>query len=151
MTAPVSPNYYRYGAVIISQAAYSLVANLQTMGALSATDLFLNSVDVNVVATKTAQIFGAANIAIAFSNPTTSASGAVSVQTGADMPAGAYVLLMGVWESGGNKLVAFKQSTISLTTPTYSPPVAAVSGPAEAIEGDSSSHTYTTPGTYTVR
>jgi methanogen extracellular protein (TIGR04279 family) len=45
MTAPVSPNYYRYGAVIISQAAYSLVANLQTTGALSATDLFLNSVD----------------------------------------------------------------------------------------------------------
>ena len=159
---------YRYGAVIISQAAYSLIADLHTTGALSETGLFLNGVlvaqgtgtmagtpvidlvgftlgglDVNVVTTKTAQIFGASNIAIAFSNPTSSTSGAVSVQTGAGMPSGTYVLLMGVWDSGGNKVVAFKQSTISLTTPPPPPPptnqapIASISGPATATEGDS--------------
>ena len=166
MTAPVSPTSYRYGAVIISQAAYSLIVKLQTTGELAATDLFVNNVlvaegtgtiagspainlvgftlsniDVDLVTQKTSQIFGSSNIAIAFSNPTTAATGAVSVQTGSGMPTGAYVLLMGVWEDGGDKLVAFKQGTISLTSPpvppTNVPPVAAISGPTASIEGDS--------------
>ncbi len=166
MTAPVSPTSYRYGAVIISQAAYNLIVKLQTTGELAATDLFVNNVlvaegtgtigvspainfvgftlsniDVDLVTQKTSQIFGASNIAIAFSNPTTAATGSVSVQTGSGMPTGTYVLMMGVWEDGGDKLVAFKQSTISLTSPpvppTNVPPVAAISGATESVEGDS--------------
>jgi methanogen extracellular protein (TIGR04279 family) len=210
--AGASPDSYRYGAVIISQSAYDLVARLQTTGELSATDLLLNgvlvaegtgtiagtpainlvgftlnSIDVDVVTTKTSQIFGSSNIAIGFSNPTTNPTGSVTITTGSGMPTGTYVLLMGVWEQGGNKLVGVKTSTIILNSPpapppTNSAPVAVISGPATTVEGDSvtfsgagsydtdgtiigyfwnfgdgstgvgasASHTYTTPGTYTV-
>jgi len=167
MTATQSPTSYRYGAVIIRGSVYRAIAELTTDGILSNADLFVNGVliaegvgtiqaggginfvgfdlddvDTGVVANKISAIFGSSNVAIAFSNPTSSPTGTVSLTTDSGMPTGTYVLLTGVWEQGtGKKLVAFKQSTVEISaaappSPPNKPPIANA-GPAKtAVVGD---------------
>jgi len=172
MTAPPSPTTYRYGAVMIRESAYRVTARLQTDDFLANTDLFLNGVlvvegvgtiqggggvnlvgfdldalDTGVVTNKISQMFGASNIAIAFSNPTANPTGSVSLMTDSGMPTGTYMLLAGVWEQGtGKKLVAFTQSTVELSAvappsppspPANKNPIADAGPPITAMVGDS--------------
>ncbi|MEM2925128.1 MAG: TIGR04279 domain-containing protein [Methanocellales archaeon] len=134
-----SPGSYRYGAIIIHEQAYNAVVKLRCNGTRAGTNLTadgeflveglkivgtgLNYVNAGKVKSIAEGIIGANNGAASYSDPTTDTSKTLSLNTDGLNP-GRYILMVGVWQSGGNRLVAFAQQNITLAapTPTAAPP-----------------------------
>lgn len=134
---------YRYGAIIIHEDAYKAVVELRCNGTRAGTNLTaddeflveglkiagtgLSSVNAGKVRSIAEGVIGAGNGTASYSDPTPDTSKTLSLNTDG-LKAGRYILMAGVWQSGGNRLVAFAQKNITLTTPPPSAPSAPSGG-----------------------
>ena len=127
----------RYGAVMIQKARYNANLALTSDGSTEGTELTvrgavlvqgtaegfsiagvgLDGLDKDELVDTLNEAYGGSEFSVAFSGYTANTQQAVTLTT-SGLNSGEYVLLVGVWDGGGNKLVAFKQAEVTLTRST---------------------------------
>ncbi len=129
---------YRYGAIIIHEDAYKAEVKLRSNGTRAGTNLTadgeflidemkivgsgLNYVTAAKVKSIAEGVIGGGNGSASYSDPTSAASKTLYLTTDG-LKAGRYILMAGVWQSGGNRLVAFAQQNLTLSSaPTPAAP-----------------------------
>lgn len=144
LNAPQSSTGYRYGALIIYEPSYMVEIKLETNGTVPGTiatgngvvlingtanrvfkiaGIGLEKINKEFISQNIGKAFGANNVSISFTDIINSNSTSLSLMTDASMPAGKYILLVGVWETQtGRRVVSFYQGYVILTTPPTPPP-----------------------------
>jgi len=126
----------RYGAVIIQQSKYRVDFELTSDGSTEGTSLTgrnallvegtadsfsmvgfsLEGLDKDQLIAKLNQAYTGAEFSASFTDYTMETAKTVGVTT-TGLNAGKFIVLVGVWEGPGDKLVAFKQSEVTVSGP----------------------------------